>query len=77
MTSGWVVDSLAVATTAPLADPGCEVTDAGYATDPADPGHQLHHAMLMMAFAMRKEVQILAEGCAFGKPRIIAVSIRE
>jgi hypothetical protein len=52
------------------------VTNAGYATNPEDSGHQLHASMLMMAFAMNKQVQILVSGCVFQKPRIISVSIR-
>lgn len=74
--TGWVVDSMAVFTQAPLANPGCPVTNAGYATDPADSGHQLFHSVLLAAFINGREVQILANGCAFGKPRIIGVDIR-
>jgi hypothetical protein len=76
ISTGWVVDSMAVMTTAPLANPGCHTTDAGYATNPDDAGHQLHHSVLMMAFAMNKQVQIRASGCVFDKPRIISVSIK-
>jgi hypothetical protein len=76
ISTGWVVDSMAVITTAPLANPGCQVTDAGYATNPDDPGHQLHHAVLMMAFAMNRQVQIRASDCVYDKPRIISVSVR-
>jgi hypothetical protein len=75
MSTGWTVDSIAAITTAPLANDGCSVTNAGYATNPEDPGHQLHASMLMMAFAMNKQVQILVSGCVFQKPRIISVSI--
>jgi hypothetical protein len=76
ISTGWVVDSMAVITTAPLANPGCPVTNAGYATNPDDAGHQLHHAVLMMAFAMNKRVSIRTSGCVFSKPRIISVSIQ-
>ena len=74
--TGWVVDTMAVFTQAPLANPGCPVTDAGYATNPDDSGHQLFHSVLLAAFINGREVQILADGCVFGKPRIIGVDIR-
>jgi hypothetical protein len=74
--TGWVVDTMAVFTQAPVADPGCPVTNAGYATNPADSGHQLFHSVLLAAFINGREVQILADGCVFDKPRIIGVDIR-
>jgi hypothetical protein len=75
ISSGWAQDSMAVTTTAIPPNTGCPVTNV-YATDPADPGHDLYHATLMTAFAMNRQVQILLHGCVYQKPRIIAVSIR-
>lgn len=74
--AGWVIDSLAVRQSAPLVNPdSCTVTNAGYATNPADAGHSLFHTLLLSAFLNRKEVALLISGCAFDKPRIIAVKV--
>lgn len=75
--SGWVLDTLAVFHSAPLVNPdGCRVTNGGYATNPADPGHSLFHTILLSAFLNRKEVHLLISGCVFDKPRIIGVGVR-
>ena len=55
---------------------GCSVTAFGYATDPADPGHNLFHTMALAAFLNRKEVALTISGCAFNKPKIIGVTVR-
>jgi len=74
---GWGQDTMAVRHSAPLMNPaGCSVTNAGYATNPADTGHSLFHTLLLSAFLNRKEVSLLIDGCVFNKPRIIAVKIR-
>jgi hypothetical protein len=77
--AGLKLDTVAVHTTAPLANPGCPVTDAGYATDPNDPGNKLFHAVLLVAFVNNKQVQITVDNapCAFSKPHIIGVMVRE
>ncbi len=73
---GWGQDTMAVRHSAPLVNPNaCAVTNAGYATNPADTGHSLFHTMLLSAFLNRKEVSLLISGCAYSKPRIIAVKI--
>ncbi len=54
----------------------CTVKNDGYATDPADPGHKLHHAILLGAFLHGKEVRLTLQGCAFDRPRIIGVEVR-
>ncbi len=54
----------------------CKVKTDGYATDPADPGHKLHHAILLGAFLHGKEVRLTLQGCAFDRPRIIGVEVR-
>lgn len=74
--AGWTEDVVTVFHSAPLVNPGgCAVTNAGYATSPADPGHSLFHTLLLSAFLNRKEVSLLISGCAYGKPHIIAVKI--
>lgn len=75
--TGWVLDTMAVSHSATMVNPdGCRVTNAGYATNPADPGHNLFHTVTLSAFLNRKEVRFLISGCVFDKPRIIGVSIR-
>jgi hypothetical protein len=74
--AGWALDTIAVRHSAPMVNPdGCAVTNAGYATDPADPGHSLFHTLLLSAFLNRKEVALLISGCVFGKPRILSVRL--
>ena len=74
--AGWVLDSMAVRHSAPMMNPdGCATTNAGYATNPADAGHSLFHTLLLSAFLNRKEVSLLISGCAYSKPRVIAVKI--
>jgi len=76
ISAGSSQDTMAVITTAPFVNPGCVITNGGYAADPADPGHDLYHATLMMAFAMNRQVQIGLLGCVYSKPKIISVDIR-
>jgi hypothetical protein len=74
--AGWGEDTMAVRHSAPLVNPGgCPITTAGYATSPADPGHSLFHTLLLSGFLNRKEVALLISGCAYGKPRVIAVRL--
>jgi hypothetical protein len=74
--AGWAQDTMAVRHSAPLVNPdSCPVTNAGYATNPADTGHSLFHTVLLSGFLNRKEVALLISGCAYSKPRIIAVKI--
>jgi hypothetical protein len=75
--AGWGVDAMSIRHSAPLMNPSaCSVTNAGYATNPADTGHSLFHTLLLSAFLNRKEVSLLIDGCVFNKPRVIAVKIR-
>jgi len=74
---GWTTDAMAVRHSAPTVNPDvCKRAGAGYATDPSDAGHNLFHTLLLSAFLNRKEVSLLISGCAFDKPRIIAVKLR-
>jgi hypothetical protein len=75
--AGWGQDTMSIRHSAALMNPGsCSVTNAGYATNPADTGHSLFHTLLLSAFLNRKEVSLLVDGCVFNKPRVIAVKIR-
>jgi hypothetical protein len=75
--AGWGEDTMGIRHSAPLVNPGgCAVTNAGYATSPADTGHDLFHTLLLSAFLNRKEVALLISGCSYGKPRVLAVKIR-
>jgi hypothetical protein len=74
--AGWGEDTMSVRHSAALVNPGgCSITNAGYATNPADTGHSLFHTLLLSAFLNRKEVALLVSGCVYNKPRIIAVKI--
>ena len=73
---GWEQDAMGVRHSAPLVNPdGCSITNAGYATNPADTGHSLFHTLLLSALLNRKEVSLLISGCAFNKPRVLAVKV--
>jgi hypothetical protein len=54
----------------------CTVKNDGYATLPSDPGRKLHHALLVGAFVHGKELRLVLKGCAYDRPRIIAVEVR-
>jgi hypothetical protein len=60
----------------PLVNPGNCPNSFGYNTNPADPGVNLFHTMLISAFTNRKEVSLLISECAWGNPRLIAVVVR-
>lgn len=76
ISAGWTLNTIAVFHTAPFVNVGCEVTEGGYATEPADPGVNLFHDIVLSAFMNKKDVQFRLEGCAFGKPRISGVNVR-
>ena len=74
--AGWAEDTMAVRHSAPLVNPSaCPVTNAGYATNPADTGHNLFHTLLISALLNKKEVSLLISGCAYSKPHVLAVKI--
>jgi hypothetical protein len=75
--AGWAQDTMAVyhSPSVTVNPDGCRVTTAGYATNPADPGHSLFHAVTLSALMNKKEVAFLISGCVFDKPRIIAVKV--
>jgi hypothetical protein len=77
--AGLVEDAMAVFTTnTTVLNPGnCKATDAGYQTIASDPGHKLFQTLLMSAYLNGKQVQLTIQGCAYDKPRIIGVSIKE
>ncbi len=77
--TGWVLDTISVTLDVPTVNPtnpSCQTTAAGYALDPKDPGVKVHEAAIMGAFFGGKRVFIRVDGCVFGKPRIIAVSVQ-
>ena len=53
-----------------------QTVNDGYATDPTDPGHKLHHAILLGAFLNGKPVRLTLQGCSFDRPRIIGVEVK-
>jgi hypothetical protein len=73
--TGWSQDTMAIFLDVPTVNPGCPILDAGYALDPKDPGVRAHEAALLGAYLSGKRVYIRADGCVFGKPKVIAVGI--
>jgi hypothetical protein len=75
--AGWTNDILTIRHSAPLVNPGnCRITNAGYATNPADAGHNLFHTIALAAFLNKKEVTVLVHECFADKPRVIGISVR-
>jgi hypothetical protein len=75
--TGWAQDTMAIRHSATLVNPdNCRVTNAGYVTDPADPGHSLHHTVALAAFLNHKEVVLVVKGCVFEKPKVIGVGVK-
>ena len=82
--TAWASDAMAVYHQ-PLGAPGetvsavsfCPIQTDGYATDPGEAGHPLQHAAIIAAYLHHKQVQLLVRGCAFSKPRIISVAVRD
>jgi len=76
--AGWVDDQVLVFHSVnPMTNPdGCTVVTNGYITNPADPGHNLFHSMLLSALLNRREVAMVISGCFLDRPRIVSVSIR-
>lgn len=78
--TGWRADTMAVMLDVPTVNPtnpSCGTTNAGYALDPQDPGVRVHEAAIMGAYFGGKRVRIRADGCAFNKPRVIAVAVQD
>lgn len=75
--AGWKEDTMAVFHSAGMVNPnGCKVTNAGYATNPNDPGHSLFHTLVLSALLNKKQTRFLISECVYSKPRIIAVGVR-
>jgi hypothetical protein len=84
-------DAMAVYHSAPFKNPGefgnvsfgesvrpkCKIEDKGYATDPSDPGHKLHHAAIIGAYLHQKQVRLRLAGCVFDRPRLISVEVKD
>ncbi len=74
---GWAEDTMAVYINVALVNPGgCPVTDGGYATLPTDRGRDIYHTLALAALLTNREVSAIVDGCAFGKPRLIGLSVR-
>jgi hypothetical protein len=72
---GWVNANLRVKTDFAWNNPeNCSYTD-GYMVDAADPGHELFSSMLISAFMSGKRIQLVLDGCAHERPRIISVEL--
>lgn len=76
--SGIIEDSMAVFLDVPVLNTGCTTTIFdGYVTSPDDAGHKLFHATLLGAYFNNKQVQLVLRGCAYSKPRIVAVFVKD
>jgi hypothetical protein len=87
--SAWTQDAVGVHHSAPFVNSKrvdiirhetidlCRTVNDGYATDPTDPGHKLHHAILLGAFLNGKPVRLTLQGCSFDHPRIIGVEVKQ
>ncbi len=74
---GWTEDSMSIQHSAPnFVNPNHCPVEGSYATDPKDPGHSLFHTVALSAFMNKKQVSLLVLGCAYGKPKIIAIGVR-
>ncbi len=72
---GWINANLRVQTDFGWTNPeGCSLTD-GYMVDVADQGHELFSSMLISAFTAGRHVRFVLDGCAYDRPRIIAVTL--
>jgi len=85
--SAWTQDAVGINHSAPFVNTRhvdiirheaqeCKIANDGYATDPTDPGHKLHHAILLGAFLNGKPVRLTLQGCSFDHPRIIGVEVK-
>ena len=87
--SAWTQDAVGIHHSAPFVNSRhvdliahqtvdlCRTVNDGYATDPTDPGHKLHHAILLGAFLNGKPVRLTLQGCSFDRPRIIGVEVKQ
>jgi hypothetical protein len=87
--SAWTQDAVGVNHSAPFVNSKrvdvitrqtvdlCATVNDGYATDPTDPGHKLHHAIILGAFLNGKPVRLTLQGCSFDHPRIIGVEVKQ
>jgi hypothetical protein len=75
--AGWVADSAALrlSSTGVVNPSGCPVTDYGYVTNPADPGHSWFHTIALSALVSGKPVALLIDGCYADKPRVISIKV--
>ncbi|MBK8815609.1 MAG: hypothetical protein IPN42_08950 [Methylococcaceae bacterium] len=74
--TGWSADSISVALDVPFVNPAHCTKTSSYAVSPDDPGARVHEAAIMGAFFGGKNVQLRIDGCAYDKPKIIGVVVR-
>lgn len=77
MNGGWTSAHLRVQLDVPFYNPtSCSMTD-GYIVEATLPGAQLFQSMLITAFASGDEVSLTLDGCAYERPRVVAVAVRK
>jgi hypothetical protein len=78
--TGHEKDQFGIHTVAPQINPSgsqdCN-QGPGYATDSNQPGYRTFYAAALLAFAMRRNVEVVVddEGCVAGRPRLIGINI--
>jgi hypothetical protein len=74
---GWTDAIVRVQLQATFQNPdNCGLID-GYVVDPALGGAQLFSSFLLTAFTTDQPVRLVIDGCAYSRPRIIAVTLQK
>lgn len=73
---GWGGADLRVQMDIALYNPeSCSWTD-GYLTSSADGGHDLFASLLVTAYTLRHQVQVVVDGCYLNRPHVIGVYVK-
>ncbi len=76
-TAGWNSGSVRVKLAADQVNPhGCSYSD-GYIVDHLMSGSEVFAAILLTAYTTNQAVQLTIEGCAYERPKIIAVTLQK
>jgi hypothetical protein len=73
---GWTNADLRVQMDIAFYNPeSCSFTD-GYMVNNADGGHELFSSLLITAYTLHQQVQLVVDGCYFSRPHIIGVYVK-
>jgi hypothetical protein len=76
--TGHNADQFGIHTEAPTVNPAhCPLPNSGYATDSDQPGYRTFYAAVLLAFAVRANVEVVVddEGCIADRPKMIGINI--